>query len=154
MKKFLFPILSIMICFFACGAETRVVRVIDGDTVVVKEGAEKVRIRLIGVDAPEIVHPDYEKNDYYGPESKACLAQMIEGTTVLLVYDGPGKKPKKDDYGRTLAYIYKNGENVNAAMIQKGCARAYRKYPHSERDRFIDLEMESKKAKRGMWSKR
>ncbi len=77
----------------------RVERVIDGDTLVL-EGGE--RVRLIGVDTPETVHPQ-KPVEYFGKEASKFTRGMVEGKRVRLEYDeGTGRN---DRYGRTLAYV-------------------------------------------------
>ena len=66
------------------------------DTLVL-DGGE--RIRLIGVDTPETVHPQ-KPVEYYGKEASAFTKRLAEGQEVRLEYD----QQRRDHYGRTLAY--------------------------------------------------
>lgn len=131
--------------------EVRVEHVIDGDTVVIDDGT---RVRLIGIDAPEIENRDYgHRGDLYGEEAKQVLKQMVEGKTVDL-QDGP---EKKDKYSRRLAYIYLPDQIpeqffVNRNLIAVGAAAAYRKFPHPFLAEFIQIEDQAKKEKAGMWA--
>ena len=75
-------------------------RVIDGDTLVLKGGE---RVRLIGVDTPETVHPQ-KPVEYFGKEASKFTRGMAEGKRVRLEYEQGA--PQKDRYGRTLAYVY------------------------------------------------
>ena len=128
-------------------------RVIDGDTVVLQDGT---RVRLIGIDAPEIENRDYgHRGDPYGEEAKQVLKHMVEGKTVDL-QDGP---EKNDKYNRRLAYIYLPDQRpehflVNRNLIVVGAAAAYRKFPHPFLAEFIQIEEQSKKEKAGMWALR
>ncbi|MEM5831815.1 MAG: thermonuclease family protein [Candidatus Aenigmatarchaeota archaeon] len=88
-----------------------VASVIDGDTFVDEKGE---KIRLIGINAPEIGEKCYE-------ESKEKLKEMIEKKYVKIVYD----VKKKDKYNRTLAYVFINDLNVNLIMIKEGYAIVY-----------------------------
>ncbi|MEM0242941.1 MAG: thermonuclease family protein [Candidatus Aenigmatarchaeota archaeon] len=88
-----------------------VASVIDGDTFVDEKGE---KIRLIGINAPEIGKKCYE-------ESKEKLKEMIEKKYVKIVYD----VKKKDKYNRTLAYVFINDLNVNLIMIKEGYAIVY-----------------------------
>ncbi|MEM4772462.1 MAG: thermonuclease family protein [Nanoarchaeales archaeon] len=88
-----------------------VASVIDGDTFVDENGE---KIRLTGINAPEIGEKCYE-------ESKAKLKEMIEKKYVKLVYD----VKKRDKYNRTLAYVFVNDLNVNLIMIKEGYAVVY-----------------------------
>ncbi|MEM4915527.1 MAG: thermonuclease family protein, partial [Nanopusillaceae archaeon] len=95
--------------------------VIDGDTFVDKNGE---RVRLIGINAPEIGERCYE-------EAKARLKELIEKKYVKLVYD----VKRKDRYNRTLAYVFVNDLNVNLIMIKEGYAVVY---PDRLNTRFLN----------------
>ncbi len=74
---------------------------VDGDTIWVHgpDGADKVRI--IGVDTPELAYYDDEVDDCYGPEAQAFTEENLLGELVWLSFDGDCE----DDYGRALAYV-------------------------------------------------
>ena len=96
----------------ASGDDTIVVRVVDGDTLEVSGGT---RVRLIGVDAPET------SGACFGPEATRYATELVPpGTPVRLVYD----RERLDQYGRTLAYVYKltDGVFVNQAVARNGFA--------------------------------
>ncbi|HOS98169.1 MAG TPA: thermonuclease family protein [Deltaproteobacteria bacterium] len=125
------------------GNTARVSRVFDGDTIMLHDGT---RVRLIGVDAPEMDSP-YTVREPYGPESKAFLSSLVLGREVRLSYGDP----VRDRYGRTLAYVYAGDVLVNGRMIREGWARAYRQYRHPWRDLFIMYEKEARSRGLGMW---
>ncbi|GIU68676.1 MAG: hypothetical protein KatS3mg093_431 [Candidatus Parcubacteria bacterium] len=85
-------------------------RVIDGDTV---SGNNKT-IRLLGINAPE-------KNEPYYEEAKKFLEKEVLNKTVSLKFE----KEKKDKYGRTLAYLFLNEENINLKSIENGFSNYY-----------------------------
>lgn len=119
-------------------------RVIDGDTIVI-EGNEKVR--LIGVDTPETVHPK-KPVQYFGKEASAFTKKMVEGKQVRLEYDWQ----RKDKYGRTLAYVYlEDGTFLNLEIIKQGYGFAYIKYPFKFLEEFRQAEKEARENKRGLW---
>lgn len=85
--------------------EAVVEKVVDGDTLDVKPaaGGETMRIRLIGIDAPESVNPDDSKNTEAGREASAWLkGSLPKGTSVWLVKD----VSDTDKYGRYLRYVW------------------------------------------------
>ncbi len=120
-------------------------RVIDGDTIIL-DGGEKVR--LIGIDTPETVHPNKPKQ-CYGKKASDYLKKRLESKSVRLEYD----VDRYDKYGRTLAYVYRGRTFVNAKMIKKGYAIAYTKYPFKYLSMFTRYEDKAKKRKRGLWRK-
>src|SRR5690606_22839375 len=72
-----------------------VVRIVDGDTLVLDIGGEEELVRLLGIDTPETVHPD-EPVGCYGPEASAALAQLLPvGTQVSIARD----EQPRDQYG-------------------------------------------------------
>ena len=93
---------------------------VDGDTFWVDDGSEKgMKIRLIGVDAPESRNAFRKVVGYFGKQSKDFMTTLIAGKKVRLEYD----VDHLDQYGRTLAYVYlQNGIFVNAELVKKGYA--------------------------------
>lgn len=101
----------------AKGDDTSVVRVIDGDTIVVSDGT---RVRLIGIDTPETVDPS-SPVQCFGPEATRYANELLPvGTRIRLVYD----VERLDRFGRALAYVYKltDGLFVNMAIARNGFA--------------------------------
>ena len=124
-----------------------VARVIDGDTLVL-DGGE--RVRLIGVDTPETVHPN-KPVERFGKEASAFTRRQADGKKVRLEYD-PGTG-RKDRYGRTLAYIYMpDGTLLNLEIIRRGYGHAYTRFPFSRMDEFRAAEREAREAGRGLWA--
>jgi micrococcal nuclease len=124
-------------------------RVVDGDTLVILGGD---RVRLIGVDTPETHHPTKPAQPF-GQEAFEFTRRIAEGKQVVLRFD-PAET--KDRYGRTLAYVYVDGQFLNEALIREGLARALTNYPFSSemKTRFRAAEAQAKAAKRGVWSLR
>ncbi len=134
-------------------------RVVDGDTIVV-EGIGKVR--LIGVDTPETVHPK-KPVEYFGKEASNFTKRMVEGKKVRLEYDWQ----KKDKYRRTLAYVYVMTNDVrdmpefkdrasielmlNAELIKQGYGHAYTRYPFKYLEQFRKYEREARENRIGLW---
>ena len=88
-----------------------IVRVVDGDTIVC---APDVRVRLIGIDTPEM------RDRPSGPQAKQVLAgRLTLGSVVSL----EGDVDAHDRYGRTLAYVWVDGVMVNWWMMRNGWAR-------------------------------
>ena len=94
----------------------RVVGIVDGDTITaLRHGCDQVKIRLYGIDAPESGQP-------FGKASKRYLSSMVLGQSVEVeVMD-------TDRYGRTVARIFADGDDVNAAQLRSGHAWLYKQY--------------------------
>lgn len=96
--------------------QVRVVRVIDGDTIVVNNGGTDETVRLLNVDTPETKDPDV-RVECLGPEATTFLERRLKpGAVVNLDYD----IERTDKYGRTLAAVYESGALVNADIARAG----------------------------------
>jgi micrococcal nuclease len=109
-----------------------VVDVVDGDTIRVDRGngiAE--RLRYIGIDTPETVHPEMPVEPW-GPEASAANADLVAGRQVLLEQD----VSEVDRFERLLRYVWVETEDgwrmVNAELVALGLAEV-RAYPPDTR---------------------
>jgi len=125
----------------------QVAQVIDGDTLRLASGE---RVRLIGVNAPEVHHPT-RGQEPFGPEATQCLKDIPGGKKVRLEI---GVEPR-DRYKRLLAHVYtKDGVYVNAELLRRGCAMLFviganAGGPLNELATAQDI---ARKAKRGVWA--
>lgn len=112
--------------------------VIDGDTIRLQNGE---RIRLLGINTPEVEQPHYD-------EATNRLKELIEEKTVTLEED----VEDKDQYGRLLRHIYVNDTFVNLEMVREGYANVYIISPNVKySNEFKRAEDEAKIAERGIW---
>jgi len=121
-----------------------VVRVIDGDTIAL-DGGETVR--LIGVDAPEMtdLRPAFRG---YARAGMAYLDGILHKRKVRLEYD----RNTKDDYGRTLAYLYlPDGTFVNKRIIEAGYAHAYLRFAPKYSSALHEAERQACQKVAGLW---
>lgn len=128
-----------------------VTEVVDGDTYKINYEGKEQKVRLIGVDTPESVHPDKSKNTQYGKEASNYVKELIEKKYISLEFD----VSKTDKYGRLLAYVYlENGEMLNMRLIKEGYAQVAT-YPPNVKyvDTFKNLQEEARKNKIGFWGK-
>lgn len=122
--------------------EYRVLRVVDGDTIVV-EGGEHVR--YLGVDAPETQGTP----ECYGREATERNRQLVEGKRVRLESD----RRDRDRYGRLLRWVWVDGTLVNEQLIREGYATVYRNEPTAKyMDRLLAAEAEARSRGAGLWS--
>lgn len=126
--------------------------VLDGDTVQVdlRDGRD-VRVRFLGISAPEIPHPG-KPGECYGEAATRHLEQLLPaGTQVTLVSD-----PTQDDvdtYGRWLRYVQASGRDIGAAQIRSGSAEARDSSTLVSRHaKYAQLEGLARDADRGLWS--
>ena len=135
-----------------------VVRVVDGDTLIVGDAIDKkaqYRVRLIGADTPETVKPN-SPVEPFGPEASEFTKRKIAEAKnrVRIAFDGD----EVDRYGRSLAMVYLQmpGGNeiwLNEQLIREGLARAQVQYKFSQgaKTAFKQAEAEAKAARRNIW---
>ena len=106
-----------------------------------------IRVRMIGIDTPETVHPS-KAVQQYGMEASNYVRSLILDKNVELEFD----TEIWDKYQRLLAYVYFDGALIQAKILQRGLAYAYRRYPFLRSAEFQAFEAEAKRAKLGIWS--
>ncbi len=118
--------------------EFRLVRVIDGDSIVVDRGQGEVKVRLLGIDCPE-------RNQPFGSQATRTIKDLL-GESPLRI-----KGQKKDRWGRLLAHVYVGSTLVNLELVKHGAAWVYK----AEKDVFwADLneaERSARQSKIGLW---
>jgi len=129
-------------------ATGQVVNVVDGDTIDVLIGGVKYRVRYIGIDTPETVHPT-RGEEPYGREASTRNRELVLGETVYLETD----VSETDQYGRLLRYVWLDDDTmVNAVLVAEGYAQAAT-YPPDVKyaDRFGELQRAARAEGRGLW---
>ncbi len=157
-KTFLLAGLLIVLLFLSCDTRAEkkkltslmaVTKVVDGDTFWVDDGSEKgKKVRLIGVDTPETVHPT-KGRESYGREASEFAKSLLSGKKVRLEFD----VDSLDRYGRLLAYVYlENGLFVNAELVRKGYAQVATFPPNVKyAEHFLKLQRKARDRKLGLW---
>ncbi len=118
--------------------EGTVVRVRDGDSIVVMRGGVGVEVRLDGIDCPELAQA-------FGRKAKSFTSGLVFGKAVRLVVKG------KDRYDRELAEVFlPDGRSLNRELVAAGLAWWYRNY---STDRSLEaLEQTARISRRGLWA--
>ena len=128
------------------GNTVRVEKIYDGDTIASFVDAHFEKIRLIGIDAPELDQRPW------GKKAKECIGSLITASEsmVSLEYD----VERRDKYGRLLAYIRTHdGKMINEEMLKKGCAVLFTIPPNVKYvERFRAAQKEAQEHKTGIWS--
>lgn len=130
-----------------------VIRVVDGDTVIVRLDGREERLRYIGIDAPESVTPD-QPVQCFGPEATDENKRLVAGKTVFLESD----LENRDRFGRLLRYVYVSGTDgdllmVNRHLVERGFAEAG-SFPPNVRyqDDLFTAERHARQNRLGLWS--
>ena len=131
----------------------RVVHVVDGDTIDIDApdvGKTKTRIRLWGVDTPEIAHGD-QPETYFGKEAKEFAERTLSGKDVHIVL---APERTRDKYGRLLAYVFceRGGRMFNEMLLEEGYAYADLRFDHSYKRQFEAIDKRARKAGVGLWA--
>ncbi|MDO5695656.1 MAG: thermonuclease family protein [Eubacteriales bacterium] len=124
-------------------------RVVDGDTIKVRFEGHEERVRLIGIDTPESVHPDKKRNLPEGKIASDYTKSRLSNRTVQLEFDAQ----ERDKYGRLLAYVWLDDELFNETLLKKGYARVYTFPPNVKyTERFERVQRKARESATGFWS--
>ena len=115
----------------------RVVSIHDGDTITVLEGERQHKIRLAGIDAPELGQP-------FGRTAKHALSEKIGGQSVTVEWKS------KDRYGRLIGDVRIGCRWINREMVESGLAWQFVRYDRSES--LFRAEFDAIEAERGVWA--
>jgi micrococcal nuclease len=122
-----------------------VARVLDGDTIVLSDGRH---VRLVQLDAPEI-----DEDECYADQAKRTLERLLQPGGEVRIETDPALD-ETDRYGRTLAYVEKNGANINLELVREGAAAPW--FYHGARGRYagllLTLARRAQHLRRGLWS--
>ena len=155
-------LLSVAACSSKIPAADRgiavVERVVDGDTIDVVIGGSRERVRLIGVDTPEIAHPASNGRpanpaECFGDEAHRFTESLLPaGTEVRLARD----VVPRDDYGRLLAYVYLAGDDgvfVNLELARRGYAQPMTIEPNDTlAATIVDAAVSAEQSEVGLWN--
>ncbi len=128
-----------------------VTHITDGDTIGVGRGWRYQKVRLIGVDTPEVVHPG-KPVEPFGPEASEFTERILKGQRVRLEFEPASQY---DRYGRLLAYvILADGSLFNIKLVQQGYARVIAPSPFRYYGEFKSWESKAREAGIGIWGSR
>ena len=120
--------------------------VIDGDTIDV---ATIGRVRLLGIDAPEIGR-GYDTSAPFGREARERLTTLLLHRWVRLEQEATAL----DVYNRHLAYVMtEDGQFVNALLVREGLARVSARVPLTRLPELQRAEAQAQEFRRGMWGR-
>lgn len=93
--------------------KAKLLRVVDGDTFEVSFNDMELKVRLLGVDTPECVHPDDTKNSDYGDMASRFTKKILKNKKTIYLEFGSSTT---DKYGRLLAYVWLDKDIQTATM--------------------------------------
>lgn len=125
-------------------------RVVDGDTFLARRAGERLRVRLIGIDAPESARPGYPV-ECWGTQSSALLTRLLPaGSRVRAAYEPGGRQ---DRYGRELWDVWlPDGRFLQGVLVRRGAVEAVAYGPQLEHAAVLaDLEAMARRDDRGLF---
>lgn len=126
-----------------------VTKVEDGDTIEVSMQGHLEKVRLIGVDTPEVVDPR-KPVQCFGKQASAFTKSLVTGKKVKLMTDSITSN--RDRYDRLLRYVYlEDGRLLNSEIIKGGYGFAYTAFPFTKVDEFSALETTARQNNAGLW---
>ncbi len=135
------------------GKSFPVVRVVDGDTVhlgVADSADEVTKVRLIGIDAPEMGSGDRERMDY-AQEATAATKRLTLSQSATVYLDQ--QAGSRDRYERLLAYLQlPDGRFLNEELLSEGFAYADLRFKHGYYQKYQQLEASARALKKGLWA--
>jgi micrococcal nuclease len=134
-----------------------VTAIVDGDTIDVTVGAREERVRLIGIDTPEIAHAAFGDRPSNDAECFGDAAQRYTGDLLAV---GSGIRLERDvvardDYGRLLAYVYRASDSafVNYEIVRHGYAQPLTIAPNTTfAELFVDAARTAERDDIGLWA--
>jgi micrococcal nuclease len=137
------------------GRWAKVERIIDGDTIDIalpdslNDNASTTRVRLWGIDCPEMAHFD-QIEEPWARQASEFATGLVAGHEVMLMLE---PQRERDSYGRVLAHVeMRDGRSLNEALLEAGFARADDRWPHARLTRYAQVELAARRAKTGVWS--
>lgn len=122
--------------------KARVLYVCDGDTVHVRRGFSRVKVRIAGIDAPETAQP-------YGQESRDHLDRLIGGKRIEV------RLLDIDIYGRYVSQVRCERRDIGLTMLEAGLAWPYfrfmRRMQEQDRTKYRNAANKARGTGRGLW---
>lgn len=146
------PLLSLFLVrvdltdLFPIKIEVQILKVIDGDTVLVSSGSQNFPLRLLKLDAPEKKQYFLNRSESAGEFSRKCLMKLLNKSS----YEA--SLYKIDIYGRVLGEV----DDLSFKMIQNGCAYLYPQTvfkSRAEKSLYLRAYKEARRKKLGLWGR-
>ena len=153
-SKMILGITAILLVIFVCWPKTssaglfKVVRVYDGDTIKAVGYDIEIKVRLVGIDAPETSKGKRKPGQPFGRKAEKHLAALVLNKIVDIKGYG------SDRYGRILAEIYIDDKNINLEMVKIGYAEVYSGRPPRGlyMNEYNKAEVWARNSGQGIWS--
>jgi micrococcal nuclease len=134
----------------------RVVRVIDGDTLLVRRSGRSERVRLLGADAPEANSTRRRRSECGGRLATSATRSWVTRAQRQVALARDRLAPERDRHGRLLATVSSpRGDDLARWLVSRGLARtaSYGSRPLVVHPRLLALEAKARGRRAGLWSK-
>jgi micrococcal nuclease len=129
----------------------QLVRVVDGDTIIVRINNEEERIRIIGIDTPESVQPN-TPIECFGKEASGYTKELLKEISELNIETDP-TQDTRDRNGRILAHVFVGGVNLGETLVRGGYAYEYTyNDPYKYQSKYKEAQKYAKDNAIGLWS--
>jgi micrococcal nuclease len=131
------------------GGEYEIERVVDGDTLLLRNHQ---RVRLQGIDCPEIPHENHPETDAWAPEAVSFTQEFIRDAHHRVRLEADGEP--RDHFDRWLAFVWDGDRLLNEELVRAGLARARLRYDYSQKkkDLLRAAQLDAQRAGRGIWA--
>lgn len=153
MMKIYIQLLFMLGLFFSpsilCAGQFKITHIYDGDTVAIESHHLKIKVRLAGIDSPEISKNRKDISQQYSQQAKRYLSDLVLNKSANL------KRYGRSSDGYILAVIYTGTKNINLEMVKAGLARIDKRNIPKDFDltQYIKAEIDARNAGLGMWSR-
>ncbi len=127
------------------------VRVVDGDTIVVRVAGNEEKIRIIGINTPESVKTN-SPVECFGKEAGEHISDLLEQSGTLRIETDP-TQDTRDSYGRLLAHVFIDDVNIGNQMVFDGYAYEFTyREPYIYQSDYRNAQTDARNNNRGLWS--
>jgi micrococcal nuclease len=143
-------LIALLVFPLACGGmhdggTVTVAGVLDGDTITLRDGRH---VRLVQLDAPET-----DEGECYAGEAERVLTSLVPPGASVEIETDPALD-QRDKFGRILAYVEKDGANINLELVRRGAAAPW--FYEGDRGRYADELLaageDAQRHRRGLWA--
>ena len=144
------PLFLIIILGVVFAGQYKVVRVVDGDTIVIRYNGKYEKVRLRCVNTPKPVPSEEKQRDTMAEAAFRYTQKKLTGKYVDLEFESWSR----GKHGVLYAYVFVDGKNINLELVRQGLSRYYIKYGQSKNyhDEFKIAEELARKEKLNIWS--
>lgn len=131
--------------------EVKLIRCIDGDTAKFKVNGKEEKVRFLGINTPESVHPNGIVEEYGKEASNYTCSMLMNANNIYIEYDVNSEA--RDKYSRLLGYVYVDNNNLGELLLSKGYAEVkyvYGNYKYI--DSYCNIQKQAYNERLGIWN--